>query len=164
MGSYLIRDVKILDGTGRAPFAGSVLVEGDRIAAVTEGLGPSTVGEAAVIDGAGATLMPGLIESHAHLGLADLGSNDLTRVPPEEHMLITVRNARTMLDAGYTSAFSAGSPKPRLDVVLKREIEAGRARPAAPRQWAGGHRHRRPGRQQSRPPAVLRDAHLRVDR
>ena len=158
MGSYLIRDVKILDGTGSAPFAGSVLVEGDRIAAVTEGLGPSTVGEAAVIDGAGATLMPGLIESHAHLGLADLGSNDLTRVPPEEHMLITVRNARTMLDAGYTSAFSAGSPKPRLDVVLKREIEAGRARPAAPRQWAGGHRHRRPGRQQSRPPAVLRDA------
>jgi len=90
MSTYLIRDVKILDGTGRAPFAGSVLVEGDRIAAVTEGSGPSTVGEAAVIDGAGATLMPGLIESHAHLGLADLGSSDLTRVPPEEHMLITV--------------------------------------------------------------------------
>src|SRR5215468_745222 len=80
--------------------------------------------------------MPGLIESHAHLGLADLGSSDLTRVPPEEHMLITVRNARTMLDAGYTSAFSAGSPKPRLDVVLKREIEAGRA--PGPRLLANG--------------------------
>jgi len=136
MSTYLIRDVKILDGTGRAPFSGSVLVEGDRIAAVTEGHGPSPVGEAAVIDGAGATLMPGLIESHAHLGLADLGSSDLTRVPPEEHMLITVRNARTMLDAGYTSAFSAGSPKPRLDVVLKREIEAGRA--PGPRLLANG--------------------------
>ena len=136
MSTYLIRDVKILDGTSRAPFSGSVLVEGDRIAAVTEGHGPSPVGEAAVIDGAGATLMPGLIESHAHLGLADLGSSDLTRVPPEEHMLITVRNARTMLDAGYTSAFSAGSPKPRLDVVLKREIEAGRA--PGPRLLANG--------------------------
>src|SRR5262252_5365848 len=100
MSTYLTRAEKVL---GRAPFSGSVLVEGDRIAAVTEGLGPSTVGEAAVIDGAGATLMPGLIESHAHLGLADLGSDDLTRVPPEEHMLITVRNARPMLDAGYTS-------------------------------------------------------------
>src|SRR5215831_5026731 len=136
MSPYLIRDVKVLDGTGRAPFAGSVLIEGDRIAAVTEGAGPSTAGEAAVIEGAGATLMPGLIESHAHLGLADLGSYDLTRVPPEEHMLITVRNARTMLDAGYTSAFSAGSPKPRLDVVLKREIEAGRV--PGPRLLANG--------------------------
>jgi len=38
----------------------------------------------------------------------------------------TIRNARTMLDSGYTSALSAAAAKPRLDVVLKREIEAGR--------------------------------------
>ena len=47
-------------------------------------------------------------------------------------MLITVRNARTMLDCGYTSAFSAASAKPRLDVVLKRAIEAGRVTGPAP--------------------------------
>jgi len=136
MSAYLIRNVKILDGTGRAPFAGAVRVEGDRIAAVTEGSAPSAAGEAVVIEGGGATLMPGLIESHAHIGLADLGSYELTRVPPEEHMLITVRNARIMLDAGYTSAFSAAAPKPRLDVVLKREIEAGRV--PGPRLLANG--------------------------
>src|SRR2546427_4583147 len=51
-------------------------------------------------------------------------------------MLITVRNARTMLDCGYTSAFSAAAPKPRLDVVLKREIEAGRV--PGPRLLANG--------------------------
>ncbi len=51
-------------------------------------------------------------------------------------MLITVRNARTMLDCGYTSAFSAASAKPRLDVVLRREIEAGRV--AGPRLLANG--------------------------
>ena len=136
MSAYVIRDVKILDGTGRAPFAGAVRIEGDRIAAVTEGPTPPAAGSVSVIEGAGATLMPGLVESHAHLGLADLGSYDLTRVPPEEHMLITVRNARTMLDAGYTSAFSAGSPKPRLDVVLKREIEADRV--PGPRLLANG--------------------------
>jgi len=136
MSAYLIRNVRILDGTGREPFSGSVRVAANRIAAVTEGkAAPSTEG-ATVIDGAGAILMPGLIESHAHLGLADLGSYDLTRVPPEEHMLITVRNARTMLDCGYTSAFSAGAPKPRLDVVLKREIEAGRV--PGPRLLANG--------------------------
>jgi imidazolonepropionase-like amidohydrolase len=136
MSAYLISNVRILDGTGREPFPGAVRVEAERITAVTEGtVSPPDEG-AAVLDGAGATLMPGLIESHAHIGLADIGSHDLTRVPPEEHMLITVRNARTMLESGYTSAFSAGAPKPRLDVVLKREIEAGRL--PGPRLLANG--------------------------
>ena len=136
MRSYVITNVRILDGTGREPFAGAVRIDDDRIAAVTEGTAPPSGEGATVIDGAGATLMPGLIECHAHIGLADLSSYDLTRVPPEEHMLITVRNARTMLDSGYTSAFSAGAPKPRLDVVLKREIEAGRV--VGPRLLANG--------------------------
>jgi imidazolonepropionase-like amidohydrolase len=68
-----------------------VRVEGNRIAEVTPGAATPPVAGATAIDGAGATLMPGLIESHAHLGLADVGSHDLTRIPPEENMLITVR-------------------------------------------------------------------------
>jgi imidazolonepropionase-like amidohydrolase len=135
MGRFLISNVRILDGTGRAPFAGWVRVEGNRIEAVAPGPAPAVDG-AMVIDGAGATLMPGLVESHAHIGLADMSSPELTRLPPEEHMLLTVRNARTMLDCGYTSAFSAAAPKPRLDVVLKREIEAGRV--PGPRLLANG--------------------------
>jgi imidazolonepropionase-like amidohydrolase len=138
--SHLITNARILDGTGRAPFAGWVRVEANRIAEVGAGapvpsLVPAPRGPV-VIDGAGATLMPGLVESHAHIGLADLGSYDLTRLPVEEHMLITVRNAKTMLDCGYTSAFSAAAPKPRLDVVLKREIESGRV--PGPRLLANG--------------------------
>jgi imidazolonepropionase-like amidohydrolase len=62
-----------------------VRVEGNRIAEVTPGAAPPPAAGATVIDGAGATLMPGLVESHAHIGLADLGSADLTRLPPEEH-------------------------------------------------------------------------------
>jgi imidazolonepropionase-like amidohydrolase len=135
MARFLISNVRILDGTGRQPFAGAVRVEGNRISEVTAGTAPAPYG-ATVIDGAGATLMPGLIESHAHIGLADMPSQELTRLPPEEHMLLTVRNARTMLDCGYTSAFSAAAPKPRLDVVLKREIEAGRL--PGPRLLANG--------------------------
>src|SRR6266403_1447688 len=134
--SYLITNARVLDGTGREPFLGAVRVEGNRITQVTPGVAAPVPDGATVINGAGATLMPGLIESHAHIGLADLGSLDLTRLPVEEHMLITVRNARTMLDCGYTSAFSAAAPKPRLDVVLKREIEAGRV--PGPRLLANG--------------------------
>ena len=133
---YLITNVKVLDGTGREPFAGAVRVEGNRIAEVLAGPAAPVPAGVTVIDGRGATLMPGLVESHAHIGLADMTSYELTRLPPEEHMLITVRNAKTMLDCGYTSAFSAAAPKPRLDVVLKREIEAGRV--PGPRLLANG--------------------------
>jgi imidazolonepropionase-like amidohydrolase len=136
MAGYLITNVRIFDGSGRDAFAGSVRVEANRITDVRPG--PTRPGDngTTVIDGGGGTLMPGLIESHAHIGLADMTSYELTRLPPEEHMLITVRNATLMLDCGYTGAFSAAAPKPRLDVVLKREIEAGRV--PGPRLRANG--------------------------
>src|SRR3989454_10449 len=136
MAGYLITNARILDGTGKEPFAGAVRVEANRITEVTPGAAPPPARGATVIDGGGTTLMPGLIESHAHLGFADMTSQELTRLPPEEHMLVTVRNAKLMLDCGYTSAFSAAAPKPRLDVVLKREIEAGRV--PGPRLLANG--------------------------
>ena len=136
MSAWVVAGVTVLDGTGREPFDGEVLVAGDRIAAVTAGgRGPRPEG-ARVVDGGGGTLMPGLIEPHAHLSFADVLSSDMTQLPPEEHMLVTVRNARTMLDCGYTSAFSAAAAKPRLDVVLKREIDAGRV--PGPRLLANG--------------------------
>src|SRR6185312_5526401 len=136
MTSRLITNARILDGTGREPFAGSVRIDGPRIAEVSPALAPAARAGEAVIDARGAVLMPGLIESHAHLSFADVGSHELTRLPPEEHVLVTVRNARTMLDSGYTSAVSAAAAKPRLDVVLKREIDAGRV--PGPRLLANG--------------------------
>jgi len=136
MAGYLITNARVLDGSGKAPFAGAVRVEANRITEVTPGAVPPPARGAIVIDAGGATLMPGLVESHAHLGFADMTSQELTRLPPEEHMLVTVRNAKLMLDCGYTSAFSAASPKARLDVVLKREIEAGRV--PGPRLLANG--------------------------
>src|SRR4029434_231546 len=117
MTTRLITSVRILDGTGREPFAGSVRIEGNRIAEVSPTPLAARRGEP-VIDGRGATLMPGLVEPHAHLSFADVGSHDLTRLPVEEHVLATVRNARTIVDAGYTSALSAAVGKTRLHRVL----------------------------------------------
>src|SRR5256714_5815314 len=136
MAGYLITNARVLDGSGQAPFAGAVRVEANRITEVTPGAAPPPTRAATVIDAAGAMLMPGLVEAHAHLGFADMTSQELTRLPPEEHMLVTVRNAKLMLECGYTSAFSAASPKPRLDIVLKREIEAGHV--PGPRLLANG--------------------------
>jgi N-acyl-D-amino-acid deacylase len=60
-----IRDVRILDGTGRAAVEGSVSVEGGRISAIG---GPSaSAGPARVeIDGRGLVLAPGFVDTHTH--------------------------------------------------------------------------------------------------
>ena len=136
MDGTLITNTTILDGSGAAPFLGDVLVEGQRIVAVQRG-GGLPRGDARVIDGAGATLMPGLIEPHGHVSYPDAARNsDFTRLPPEEHVLVTMRNAKTLLDCGYTSVLSAASAKPRLDIVIRNEIEAGRI--PGPRYLANG--------------------------
>jgi imidazolonepropionase-like amidohydrolase len=136
MDRTLIAGATILDGTGAAPYPGDVLVEGERIAAVQRG-GRLPRDGARVLDGAGATVMPGLIEPHGHLTYPDAPTNaDFTKLPPEEHTLITARNARLALDCGYTSVLSGASAKPRLDIVIRNEINAGRI--PGPRYLANG--------------------------
>jgi imidazolonepropionase-like amidohydrolase len=41
-------------------------------------------------------------------------------------VLLTMRNAKTLLDHGFTSAYGAGTSKLRLDVVIRNEVNAGR--------------------------------------
>ena len=126
MTRVLFKNVRILDCTGRAPFDGQLLVEEDRIREIWPKDQAVSVADAEVFDGIGATLMPGLIEPHSHLTFTDCTrSVDMGFIPPEEHMLITVRNARKMLEMGFTGCFSAASAKPRLDVVLRNAIDAG---------------------------------------
>lgn len=120
----LYTNIAILDGTGTPPYPGSVLVEGERIARVSRDVVDPACAQ--VVDGEGGTLMPGLVEAHAHLTFLDMArSIDLGFVPPEEHMLRTVTNARRLLDAGFTSCASAASSKPRLDVALRNAIDSG---------------------------------------
>ena len=126
MSTTLFRNVRVLDCTGGPAFAGSVLVEGNRIAAVAPVAASLAVGNAMVVDGQGATLMPGLVEAHSHLSFTDVAQSvELGFIPPEEHMLRTAQNARRMLDAGFTSCFSAAAAKPRLDIVLRNAIDNG---------------------------------------
>lgn len=90
MSAYVITNARIFDGTGRQPFAGNVVVDGNRITSVGTGRRPDG---ATILDARGGFLMPGLIEPHAHPSFADLTSLELTRLPVEEHMLATIRNA-----------------------------------------------------------------------
>ena len=92
-----------------------MLVEGNEIKQVAKTPDSVPTDGARVIDGAGAFLMPGLIDSHAHLSInntADLV--ELAMIPPEEHTLITAHNAKFYLDHGFTGCISAGSSSPVL--------------------------------------------------
>lgn len=126
MSETLFRNVRVLDGSGADPFSGEVLVKGNRIAQISRGGMPIAAPGAEVIDGGGSTLLPGLIESHAHVTFLDTSSLEaLGEVPPEEHTLRATKNAKKFLDQGFTSLNSAAAAKPRLDVVLRNAIDDG---------------------------------------
>ncbi len=127
MSQFLFSNAKIFDGSGRAPFPGEVLVSGNRIETISGAPTAIPRAGAEVIDCGGRTLMPGLVESHAHLSWpSSIGRiiNAMT-LPPEEHLLVTARNARVTLDSGFTSAYSAGSLGPRFEIALREEINGG---------------------------------------
>lgn len=124
----LIRHAQIFDGSGKPSQLGSVLVEGDRISAVAysdDALSGSSAD--IVIDAAGKTLMPGMVESHAHLTWGSSVEHVYHQfiLPPDELRVATWRNARVLLDHGFTSAYSAGALGDGLEVELAREIASG---------------------------------------
>lgn len=124
-------NVRILDGTGEAPYPGEVTVSGNRIKSINRSGNGSAMSWGSSggqrIDGRGMTLMPGMIDAHLHLSWNNApGINPIQMMPIEEHMLVCVEMAKTVLDAGFTSGRGAAAAKPRLDVVIRDAIAAGR--------------------------------------
>jgi imidazolonepropionase-like amidohydrolase len=129
MSDVLFTNVRIFDGSGDLPYVGEVLVQGSRIARVTrsaQGLRAMPVMGATTVDGAGAFLMPGMVEAHTHFSWNNQPSLDsIQRMPPEEHILWCAQVAKTYLDMGWTSCVGAAAAKPRLDVVIRNAINDG---------------------------------------
>jgi imidazolonepropionase-like amidohydrolase len=127
MTTAVFEHVRIFDGSGSAPFVGEVRVEGPRIVQVARAGERVARGDARIIDGAGGVLMPGLVEAHAHLTWPSSVERFVPTMSlsPEALTLAAVRNARILLDHGYTSAYSAGALSKSLEPALKAEIDAG---------------------------------------
>ena len=126
MTNVLFTNVRIIDGSGAQPFAGEVLVQGNRILRVGRGARAIPAVGATVIDGAGATLMPGMCEAHTHFSWNDSATLEgIQRMPLEEHVLWSADVARRYLQAGFTSCVGAACAKPRLDVVTRNAINEG---------------------------------------
>lgn len=72
-GPLVFRDVRVFDSVSMKTLPGmTVVVEGERIAAVGPSAQVAAPAGATVIDGAGKTLLPGLWDMHVHLGDDDL--------------------------------------------------------------------------------------------
>ena len=126
MANTLFTNVRIIDGTGAQPYAGEVLIQGNRISRIGRGARSLPVAGVTVIDAAGATLMPGMTEAHTHLGWTNSKTLDaIQKIPHEEHTLWAAQMAKLYLDHGWTSCVGAATPKPRLDCVIREAINSG---------------------------------------
>lgn len=128
----LFAGVRVFDGVADAlsePV--NVLVRGATIAAVTSGDVALARG-GLQIDGAGRTLMPGLIDAHFHAAFATLPQLDLLTADIGYVAIAAARSARETLLRGFTSVRDAGGPS----FGLKRAIDQGLAE--GPRIWPSG--------------------------
>ena len=124
----LVRDVRVIDGiveAGRARM--DVVVDGERITTVgshdpVRAVPPSTE----VVEGAGRTLVPGLIDAHAHYTF-DPTEGSLQAIARRSDGRILqdgARHAALALRAGVTSARGAGSIR-GLELGLRDAIASG---------------------------------------
>jgi imidazolonepropionase-like amidohydrolase len=102
--SLVLRGANLADGTGADPVKeGVVVVEGERIAQVG-GKAPSGM----ELDLSGLTIVPGLIDAHAHLTLVDLADLSGRRVPVAVTAARIFHVCDVALDAGFTTVRDAG--------------------------------------------------------
>ena len=137
--SVLVRAVRLIDGVSATPRDRvDVLIEGERIASVQDhDVQRPASGAVEVVDGSGKTLLPGLIDAHAHYTFDPTeGSLQVIAARPDEEILAAARvHAERALRAGVTTARGAGSIR-NLECVLRDEIATGRTN--GPRLIAAG--------------------------
>ena len=152
----LLKAARLLDvKAGRYVEGVALRIEGEKIAEV--GPAATVTGHAAegalVIDLGPATLLPGLVDCHAHLlantkGRLRLGENMLAMVAGQSasaRAYVGAQNAREVLEAGITSVRNVGHSGYDGDAALRDAIEAGRV--PGPRVQAATRKLTPPGGQ-----------------
>ena len=122
-----IKAGRLFDGTGDAAREKmAIVVEGDRIQSVGAAAETPIPAGATVIDLSGATVLPGLIDCHTHLGARADRYDPIYHFKdtPFQSAFAGVLNARKTLEAGFTTVRDVGSA-PFLAVDLRNSINEG---------------------------------------
>ncbi|MCD2187903.1 metal-dependent hydrolase family protein [Actinomycetospora soli] len=136
MSGILIRGGTLIDGTGSPARPGEdVLLRDGRVAAVGTSLAADADTE--IVEAAGRTVMPGLIDAHTHLTFGEpTGNDELFNHRTEAYSsMLSAYNARKVLRAGVTSVLDADCLW-NIGVELREAIESGIVE--GPRMRAGG--------------------------
>ncbi|MFQ5744967.1 MAG: amidohydrolase family protein [Acidobacteriota bacterium] len=128
--AVLLRPARVFDGVETAHEGWAVLVEGERIAAVGPADTIAVPAGARVVELAGLTLLPGLIEGHSHLLLHPYNETSWTYQVLNEPLALRIARAtvqaRATLLAGITTTRDLGTEGAGYaDVGLKQAIERG---------------------------------------
>lgn len=113
--------------TGKIVEYPAIFVEKGRITSIADARLVRWGSDVEHINLSGKTILPGLIDMHVHLdGPADIGGYRGLEFTDSFWGMTAVGNARSMLDAGFTTVRNVGSSN-RNDIGLKQAIENGYA-------------------------------------
>ena len=126
MSRLVLTHATVLDGEQARLADATVIVDGERIASVTQGAAAPQPGDE-VHDVGGRTVMPGMVTCHFHSAYRELGSR-MTPLGSDEPTayaaVVAANNLHTALRCGYTGAIGAGVAND-IDPSMKRAIDDG---------------------------------------
>ncbi len=122
----VLKGATLIDGTGRKPIKNSLVIISENVIAYAGGnSGVELPENAAVIDLAGKTLIPGLIDLHIHMdlhGFADTYAENL--VEDKLRAIRTVQEMNKTLQGGITTVRNCGSVN-HIDFAVREAVEMG---------------------------------------
>lgn len=134
-GVLVLRGGRVFDGTGTPARPATVVIERNRIARVLAPAATDWPANARVLDVAGMTVMPGLVDLHTHLSYREPPGNDLVEPGDPDSTLRAVERLRFFLESGVTSVKDVASDG---DVTFRLKKWVSENRVAGPRVFPVG--------------------------